>query len=227
MSLPYRHRTEFSELNVDRSKLRIITAEELSRHASEYDCWIAIHGLVYNVTKMTSSEDAYDHYGLCSGTVALFEGLELAGTDCTQWFEDVAHSFSARYDLGRRIPIVGKLASPETVQSPPSHEEESRKTDLAHLKRWWSQIAERENKISQSSGWEPNAVKAEHTKRERLSEFSAAAPGISNFRDEDFRDKDLRDENRSRSLEADSLEGEILLVISDRLSSLTWSVLRD
>ncbi|KAI5359417.1 Putative cytochrome b5-like heme/steroid binding domain, NADH:cytochrome b5 reductase [Septoria linicola] len=58
--------------------------DEVSEHNSKQDCWIVIHGQVYNVT-----EYLRDHPG---GKEVL---LEVAGTDSTAAYEDVGHSEDA------------------------------------------------------------------------------------------------------------------------------------
>lgn len=51
--------------------LEMLSAEELAQHASEDDCWLAIHGKVYNV-----SEYLVDHPG------GLDVMIEHAGAHC-------------------------------------------------------------------------------------------------------------------------------------------------
>lgn len=65
---------------------RLITMEELAKHNTENDCWIAMHGLVYTVDKSLQNE----HPG---GPEVIFA---LAGKDTTEDFEDIGHSDAAR-----------------------------------------------------------------------------------------------------------------------------------
>lgn len=64
---------------------RVVTLEELQKHSSAPDCWIAVHGKVYNVTKFLP-----DHPG--GGEVI----SSMAGADVSSEFEDVGHSDGAR-----------------------------------------------------------------------------------------------------------------------------------
>lgn len=64
------------------------TAEEVSRHTSANDLWIALHGKVYDVTKFLK-----EHPG---GEEVL---LQLAGGDATQCFDDIGHSQVRRLSL--------------------------------------------------------------------------------------------------------------------------------
>eukprot|EP00927_Polykrikos_kofoidii_P073170 TRINITY_DN69241_c0_g1_i1.p1 TRINITY_DN69241_c0_g1~~TRINITY_DN69241_c0_g1_i1.p1 ORF type:complete len:171 (+),score=34.66 TRINITY_DN69241_c0_g1_i1:2-514(+) len=65
---------------------RMITHEELAKHNSEEDCWLAVHGLVLELPKTFLDE----HPG---GPDSI---LVVGGTDATSEFEDTGHTNSAR-----------------------------------------------------------------------------------------------------------------------------------
>eukprot|EP00391_Amoebophrya_sp_Ameob2_P011150 CAMPEP_0178996306 /NCGR_PEP_ID=MMETSP0795-20121207/8301_1 /TAXON_ID=88552 /ORGANISM="Amoebophrya sp., Strain Ameob2" /LENGTH=161 /DNA_ID=CAMNT_0020688693 /DNA_START=47 /DNA_END=532 /DNA_ORIENTATION=- len=69
-----------------KSSRRLISKEELAKHNTEEDCWVAIHGLVIDVNKELRNE----HPG---GPEVI---LALAGKDVTEDFEDIGHSDTAR-----------------------------------------------------------------------------------------------------------------------------------
>jgi len=73
---------------------RVITLEEIGRHRSETDCWIAIHGKVYDIT---------DFVGIHPGGDIIMEG---AGTDATELFEGTTTALS----ITRRTPMSRVLA---------------------------------------------------------------------------------------------------------------------
>ncbi|KAL5205855.1 hypothetical protein ABZP36_034064 [Zizania latifolia] len=64
---------------------KLFSHSDVSGHASRKDCWIAIHGKVYDVTKFLE-----DHPG---GEDVLLHAS--ASGDATEAFEDVGHSTSA------------------------------------------------------------------------------------------------------------------------------------
>ncbi|GLU03824.1 hypothetical protein SLE2022_210000 [Rubroshorea leprosula] len=66
-------------------KGKIYTLAEASQHNTSKDCWLVIHGKVYNVTKFLE-----DHPG---GDEVL---LSSTGKDATDDFEDVGHSSTAK-----------------------------------------------------------------------------------------------------------------------------------
>ncbi|CAJ1949315.1 unnamed protein product [Sphenostylis stenocarpa] len=63
---------------------KVFTLAEVSQHNNAKDCWLVIHGKVYNVTKFLE-----DHPG---GDDVL---LSSTGKDATNDFEDIGHSTSA------------------------------------------------------------------------------------------------------------------------------------
>ena len=78
------------------STARIITEAELTEHSSPSDCWIAVHGVVMDITPFLN-----EHPG---GPDVI---LSVSGKDCTHDFEDVGHTDSARR-LGDKY-ILGRL----------------------------------------------------------------------------------------------------------------------
>merc|ERR1719412_2176920 len=71
---------------VPKEMRRLITKEELAKHNTENDCWISVHNLVLNLTR-----DFLDEHPGGPDVITC-----LAGKDCTQDFEDIAHSDTAR-----------------------------------------------------------------------------------------------------------------------------------
>lgn len=65
--------------------MKVVSHEELKKHNSEGDVWMAIHGLVYDVSKFMP-----DHPG---GAHLL---QDVAGKDASGEFEDALHSEQAR-----------------------------------------------------------------------------------------------------------------------------------
>ena len=80
--------------------VRLVKAEELKIHNTAADCWIAIHGRVYNVTRFLR-----DHPG--GGEVI----SSLAGSDVSSEFEDVGHSDTSRLDAKKYF--IGVLEGAE------------------------------------------------------------------------------------------------------------------
>merc|ERR1712039_860370 len=74
----------------------LISEDEIAKHSTENDCWVALHGLVLNLPK-----DFLDEHPGGPDVIT-----SLAGKNCTADFEDIAHSDSARewankYIIGR------------------------------------------------------------------------------------------------------------------------------
>jgi len=77
--------------------LREYTAAEVNDHSTETDCWLIIHGYVYDVTPLLST-----HPG---GELVL---LSVAGLDASDEFDEAFHPpYVAKTDMQRYL--VGKL----------------------------------------------------------------------------------------------------------------------
>ncbi|QLQ80566.1 hypothetical protein HG537_0D05670 [Torulaspora globosa] len=88
--MPVRRGSSVSEIDdVDESKMAYITRAEVRRHNTPDDCWMIIHGGVYDVGRLL-----HKHPG---GSQIL---LKYAGMDATLPFDDVGHSMeSLKYDM--------------------------------------------------------------------------------------------------------------------------------
>jgi len=83
-----------------RKKLRW-SREEVAQHNTESDCWLIVHGKVYNVTTWLATHP---------GGLQLMRG---AGRDASHVFEDEGHSFWAHEKLAEFC--IGEL----TTEQPP------------------------------------------------------------------------------------------------------------
>jgi cytochrome b involved in lipid metabolism len=68
----------------------VMSLEEVGKHTSVNDCWVLLHGVVYDVSKYLD-----EHPG---GPEII---QDVAGTDATEEFEDIGHSPEARELLGQ------------------------------------------------------------------------------------------------------------------------------
>lgn len=84
------------EVSAEDEDLKTVTKEELSSHNTKTSLWIAIDGMVYDLTKWQS-----EHPG---GDSLL---LEKGGDDASESFDDVGHSKDAKKQLTKLL--VGKL----------------------------------------------------------------------------------------------------------------------
>lgn len=87
----------------------VFSMEDVAQHVAQDDCWLAIHGKVYNVTTFMD-----DHPG---GDDVL---LQAAGKDATAEFEDVGHSEAAieqmkDFYVGECPHVVEKAAPSASV----------------------------------------------------------------------------------------------------------------
>ncbi|GLT28189.1 hypothetical protein SLA2020_031400 [Shorea laevis] len=104
-------------------KGKIYTLAEVSQHNTFKDCWLVIHGKVYNVTKFLE-----DHPG---GDEVL---LSSTGKDATDDFEDVGHSSTAKAMMDEFV--VGEIDSStvptKTSYTPPKqpHYEQDKTSDF-------------------------------------------------------------------------------------------------
>jgi len=72
--------------------------EEMVKHDTKGDCWMAIHGKVYDVTNFLD-----EHPG---GAEVM---MEMAGTDATDAFDDIGHSNGAKKQLVEKCECKGEL----------------------------------------------------------------------------------------------------------------------
>eukprot|EP00667_Euglena_gracilis_P029909 EG_transcript_40410 len=94
----------------------VYTLEQLATHKTEEDCWFAVHGKVYDVTKFLE-----DHPGGIDSLTAV------AGTDATEEFEAVAHSQPAIDSMGKwqvgvleesAVKVSKKTVNPRSASTP-------------------------------------------------------------------------------------------------------------
>lgn len=85
-------------------QLKIITNQELAKHTSEKDCWVAVHGKVYNLTNFLDEHPP--------GAQSI---LDYAGTDATEIFDSV-HT-PEMLDEFTPIGILESAASSDTTSS--------------------------------------------------------------------------------------------------------------
>merc|ERR1711935_163195 len=79
---------------------KTFTFAEIKKHDKDEDCWMAINGNVYDITKFLN-----EHPG---GSEVI---MEVAGQDGTEGFEDVGHSEDAR-DMLKEY-LIGELPEEE------------------------------------------------------------------------------------------------------------------
>lgn len=82
--------------------MQVISKQELSQHASADDMWMAIHGLVYDVSVYASQHP---------GGVEVVEAL--IGQDASEAFEEALHSAVARREPA--LKLVGQLEGSEAM----------------------------------------------------------------------------------------------------------------
>ncbi|KAI9342787.1 cytochrome b5-like protein [Zopfochytrium polystomum] len=85
---------------------KIFSFDEVSKHSSKTDCWMVVHGKVYDVTAFLE-----EHPG---GEEVM---LEQGGKDATEAFEDIGHSESARQTLAKYI--IGEVEAGSKPAPPP------------------------------------------------------------------------------------------------------------
>ncbi|KAH7121378.1 FMN-dependent dehydrogenase-domain-containing protein [Dactylonectria macrodidyma] len=107
---------------------KLFSLPDLQHHRSENDCWVAIHGSVYNVTKFLNSHP---------GGKAII--LRHAGTDATNAFEDV-HPIELLDEYLKPEQLLGRLESSTqdqktTTQSTPAVPSMSRILSIAEMER--------------------------------------------------------------------------------------------
>eukprot|EP00775_Hariotina_reticulata_P009184 gene9184-9350_t len=83
---------------------KTFSLEECKQHTSDKDCWLVVHGKVYNVTDFL--EEHPGGYDII---------LTSAGKDATQDFEEIGHSNSARELLEKYL--IGAYAGGDSAPS--------------------------------------------------------------------------------------------------------------
>ncbi|KAF6258879.1 cytochrome b5-like heme/steroid binding domain-containing protein [Scenedesmus sp. NREL 46B-D3] len=81
---------------------KTFTLDECKKHTSDKDCWLVVHGKVYNVTDFL--EEHPGGYDII---------LTSAGKDSTQDFEEIGHSNSARELLEKYL--IGKFSGGDSA----------------------------------------------------------------------------------------------------------------
>ncbi|KAF4715809.1 hypothetical protein FOZ63_030576, partial [Perkinsus olseni] len=76
-----------------KEQLPVIAAVEVAKHNKKTDCWVVLHGGVYNVTDFLSEHPGGPGVILSSG-----------GKDVTDHYEEIGHS-----DFARRIAAEHKI----------------------------------------------------------------------------------------------------------------------
>jgi len=84
------------------SATKTIALAEIKNHSSGTDCWVAIGGKVYDITKFLDQHPGGEEVV-----------LETAGADATEGFEDVGHSLDAREMLEEYL--IGELPEDEKL----------------------------------------------------------------------------------------------------------------
>jgi cytochrome b involved in lipid metabolism len=102
--------------------VRVVSLQELAQHNTSKDCWIAVHGVVMNITPFLN-----EHPG---GPDVI---VSVSGKDCTHDFEDVGHTDSARrsgdkYIIGR---LEGYFEDSEDVRLPTNKDIAERKKNAS------------------------------------------------------------------------------------------------
>ncbi|OAE22520.1 hypothetical protein AXG93_2423s1070 [Marchantia polymorpha subsp. ruderalis] len=88
---------------VESMSIEKYTVEEVATHSSADDCWVIIHGKIYDVTKYLDDHPGGDQVLLVS-----------AGEDATEEFDDAGHSTDAwklmeKYVVGQETTDLSAL----------------------------------------------------------------------------------------------------------------------
>mmetsp|Transcript_6785 Transcript_6785/g.12841 ORF Transcript_6785/g.12841 Transcript_6785/m.12841 type:complete len:144 (-) Transcript_6785:1561-1992(-) len=99
----------------------VIPLSEVAKHNKKSDCWIAVHGKVYDLTKF-----AHEHPG---GSHILFN---LAGKDGSRIF-DTIHTPDIFDGYKEEVPMVGELDPKDIKQKDESAVKKGEKPPLEYL----------------------------------------------------------------------------------------------
>lgn len=93
-----------TKVTVDKNAdLKEISLEELAKHNTQEDCWIAVHGLVYNMTNWLAKHPGGDE-----------PIMDCAGLDCSRQFDEIGHSEKACGIADTYV--IGKLKGASNVK---------------------------------------------------------------------------------------------------------------
>ncbi|KAI8140685.1 hypothetical protein BJV82DRAFT_622125 [Fennellomyces sp. T-0311] len=140
----------------DKSALTTYTMAQVELHQSETDCWIVVHGLVYDCTPFLK-----DHPGGASSI------LITGGTDCTEEFDAIhsskAHDMLRDYLVGQLAPSDDQSSTVSSAQSSAGFSRlESQKSTLTlstevddhtpflHAKQWKKMVLDSKTCLSSS-----------------------------------------------------------------------------
>lgn len=119
--------------------LRKVSISELAEHTSEYDCWTAYKGKVYNITQYA----AY-HPG---GTKKLFLG---AGKDCTELFDRYHRWVNIESILAKCVVGVLIEEQQKIEEGDEEEEDEDSKSGAKEVERSVAKLSLAESKDSQA-----------------------------------------------------------------------------
>lgn len=123
------------------SLIRRVTREELARHTRREDAWIAVDGLVYNITPHINNHPGWGPSGSVTTVVAIMQYL---GKDATLAWHAVGIHASRKVVAELRAYRIGVLAggAADTASGPDAPERGGKQPE--RLRRWWSSWLQRE-----------------------------------------------------------------------------------
>ncbi|SCU77735.1 LAME_0A02058g1_1 [Lachancea meyersii CBS 8951] len=160
--------------NAEHSVLRLVDHEELSKHTACDDCWIAIHGKIYNISGYLNK-----HPG---GAQVM---LRLAGKDGTAQFDEVGHSLeSLMFDLGSEACVGLLNAAPRAA---PEKSEKLRASEPSPILRNASTYQDRGTaKLQRQQLWKWQKIKPGFSSLTYPSATAASSlpnMGLSSFKE--------------------------------------------
>mmetsp|Transcript_3223 Transcript_3223/g.4958 ORF Transcript_3223/g.4958 Transcript_3223/m.4958 type:complete len:226 (+) Transcript_3223:53-730(+) len=106
------------------AKKRFYTHDDLKKHNSGRDCWVAYFGKVYDLTPLLAS-----YNGELAGPI-----IQAAGTDISHWFDEATHEPRTHIDPETQIRCV-YCPQGRYIHVPPRYPDSSWRTDFGTP--WW------------------------------------------------------------------------------------------